>query len=96
MADALNPPLAPAVVRPSLRFLLAQNGRGLPPGAVLSRAIITSLLGLAVAVLARYPLRERWREARLRRLRALRGARTPGLCSRSEARHASAGAGNDL
>ena len=62
--------LANALVVGALRMLLSQTSHGLPPGIVATRVLVTAAAGLGLALLSRYRFRERWREARLRRLRA--------------------------
>lgn len=62
--------LGNALVVATLRFLLAQPEVGPGPGALALRAVVTSAAGVAVALVARHPWRERWRESRLRRLRS--------------------------
>lgn len=62
--------LANALVVGALRMLLSQASRGEPAGLLAGRALVTAAVGVLLALVARYPLRERWREARIRRLRA--------------------------
>ncbi len=60
--------LVNSLIVAGLRFLLAQSG-GASPGVLVTRALLTGLAGVAAAMVARHPWRERRREARMRRLR---------------------------
>lgn len=61
--------LAETAIVAGLRELLAQPPSGITFGAVATRAVGTAAAGLVAEAIARYPWRERWNRARMRRLR---------------------------